>query len=46
MARGPDGECRPTDVIDSAVTVMRIATSEEPEDYGLRGPTKVRTLPA
>jgi hypothetical protein len=34
MARGPKGEKRPTDVIGNAVKVMRIATGEEPEDYG------------
>jgi hypothetical protein len=34
MPRGPKGERRPTDVIGNAVKVMRIATGEEPEDYG------------
>ncbi|MGD1036732.1 MAG: RNA-binding protein [Roseiarcus sp.] len=34
MPRGPKGEKRPADVIGNAVKVMRIATSEEPEDYG------------
>jgi hypothetical protein len=34
MPRGPKGERRPADVIGSAVKVMRIATGEEPEDYG------------
>ena len=33
-ARGPKGERRPADVIGNAVKVMRIATGEEPEDYG------------
>jgi hypothetical protein len=28
------GERRPADVIGAAVKVMRIATGEEPEDYG------------
>lgn len=32
--RGPRGERRPTDVIGAAVKVMRIATGDEPEDYG------------
>src|SRR5438477_8631959 len=34
MPRGPKGERRPADVIGNAVKVMRIATGEEPEDYG------------
>jgi hypothetical protein len=34
MPRGPKGERRPADVIRNAVKVMRIATGEEPEDYG------------
>jgi hypothetical protein len=34
MPRGPKGEKRPADVIGNAVHVMRIATGEEPEDYG------------
>jgi hypothetical protein len=34
MPRGPKGERRPVDVIGNAVKVMRIATGEEPEDYG------------
>jgi hypothetical protein len=34
MPRGPKGEKRPADVIGAAVKVMRIATGEEPEDYG------------
>ena len=34
MPRGPRGEKRPADVIGNAVKVMRIATGEEPEDYG------------
>jgi hypothetical protein len=34
MPRGPKGEKRPADVIGNAVKVMRIATDEEPEDYG------------
>jgi hypothetical protein len=34
MPRGPRGERRPADVIGAAVKVMRIATGEEPEDYG------------
>lgn len=34
MAKGPKGERRPADVIGNAVKVMRIATGQEPEDYG------------
>ena len=34
MPRGPKGKRRPADVIGNAVKVMRIATGEEPEDYG------------
>ena len=34
MPRGPKGERRPADVIGAAVKIMRIATGEEPEDYG------------
>jgi hypothetical protein len=34
MPRGPRGERRPADVIGNAVKVMRIATGEEPEDFG------------
>ena len=34
MPTGPKGQKRPADVIGSAVKVMRIATGEEPEDYG------------
>ena len=34
MQTGPKGEKRPADVIGNAVKVMRIATREEPEDYG------------
>jgi hypothetical protein len=34
MPVGPKGEKRPADVIGNAVKVMRIATGEEPEDYG------------
>jgi hypothetical protein len=33
MPRGPKSERRPADVIGNAVKVMRIATSEEPEDF-------------
>jgi hypothetical protein len=35
MPRGPKGKRRPADVIGNAVKVMRIATGEEPEDYGV-----------
>jgi hypothetical protein len=35
MPRGPKGERRPADVIGAAVKVMKIATGEIPEDYGL-----------
>ena len=34
MPTGPKGERRPADVIGNAVKVMRIATGEEPEDFG------------
>lgn len=34
MPKGPKGEKRPADVIGNAVKVMRIATGDEPEDYG------------
>ena len=34
MPRGPKGEKRPADVIGNAVKVMRIATGDEPEDFG------------
>jgi hypothetical protein len=34
MPTGPKGEKRPADVIGNAVKIMRIATGEEPEDYG------------
>ena len=34
MPKGPKGERRPADMIGNAEKVMRIATSEEPEDYG------------
>ena len=31
---GPEGERRPAEVIGNAVKVMRIATGDEPHDYG------------
>jgi hypothetical protein len=34
MPRGPKGERRPADAIGNAVKIMRIATGDEPEDYG------------
>lgn len=34
MPTGPKGEKRPADVIGNAVKVMRIATGDEPEDFG------------
>jgi hypothetical protein len=34
MPRGPKGERRPADVVGNAIKIMRIATGEEPEDYG------------
>jgi hypothetical protein len=34
MPTGPRGENRPADAIARAVKDMRIATGEEPEDYG------------
>ena len=33
MPKGPKGEKRPADVIANAVTVMKIATGEEEEEY-------------
>ncbi len=39
MPTGPKGEKRPADVIGNAVKVMRIATGDEPEDFG-NAPTK------
>ena len=33
MAKGPQGQKRPADVIGNAVKVMRIATGEEKEEY-------------
>ena len=33
MPRGPQGQKRPADVVGNAVTVMRIATGEEEEEY-------------
>jgi hypothetical protein len=40
MPRGPKGERRRADVIGAAVKVMRIATGEEPEDYGPKPETE------
>jgi hypothetical protein len=34
MPTGPKGEKCPADVIGNAVKVMRIATGDEPEDFG------------
>jgi hypothetical protein len=34
MPTGSKGQKRPADVIGTAVKFMRIATGEEPEDYG------------
>ncbi len=34
MPRGPKGEKRPADVNARAVMIAKIATGEEPEDYG------------
>ena len=34
MPKGPKGQKRPADVIGAAVKVMKIATGEEPEDFG------------
>jgi hypothetical protein len=34
MPKGPKGQKRPADVVGAAVKVMRIATGEEPEDFG------------
>ena len=40
MPTGPKGQKRPADAIGNAVKVMRIATEEEPEDYGPAKPAK------
>lgn len=40
MPVGPKGERRPADAIGNAVKVMRIATDEEPEDFGPEKPEK------
>lgn len=40
MPKGPKGQKRPADVIGNAVKVMKIATGEEPEDYGPEKPAK------
>lgn len=40
MPTGPKGQKRPADAIGNAVKVMRIATEEEPEDYGPAKPDK------
>jgi hypothetical protein len=45
MPKGPKGEKRPADVIGAAVKIMRIATGEEPEDYG-RSPESEGKNPA
>jgi hypothetical protein len=34
MPIGPEGQKRPADSIGNAAKVLRIATKEEPEDYG------------
>jgi len=34
MPTAPKSQKRPADVVGAAVKVMRIATGEEPEDYG------------
>jgi hypothetical protein len=41
MPRGPRGEKRPADVIGAAVKVMRIATSEEPEELDTDSPKSI-----
>lgn len=40
MPTGPKGQRRPADAIGNAVKVMRIATGDEPEDYGPEKPEK------
>jgi len=40
MPTGPKGQKRPADAIGNAVKVMRIATEEEPEDFGPAKPEK------
>ena len=34
MPRGPEGERRPADVSGNAAKVIRIATGDQPEDFG------------
>lgn len=40
MPTGPKGQRRPADAIGNAVKVMRIATGDEPEDFGPEKPEK------
>ena len=40
MPTGPKGRRRPADAIGNAVKVMRIATGNEPEDFGPEKPEK------
>lgn len=40
MPTGPKGQRRSADAIGNAVKVMRIATGEEPEDFGPEKPEK------
>ncbi len=40
MPKGPKGQKRPADVIGAAVKVMKIATGEEPKDFGNDGKDK------
>lgn len=46
MPTGPKGQKRPADSIGNAVKVMRIATAEEPEDYGPAKPAPATTAEA
>ena len=46
MPTGPKGQRRPADAIGNAVKVMRIATGDEPEDYGPEKPVPATTAEA
>ena len=42
LPTGPKGERGPAEVIGNAVKIMRIATGEEPEDYGSSAPKRAK----
>ena len=44
MPKGPRGERRPADVVTNTVRVMRIATSEEPDDRDAAPPSPAQQL--